>query len=172
MIVFKIILSILIIGITTYLGFNGSKKLRKREEILRECVTFFSLVENEIQYMQSILPNAYEISRQKLNTNFKDVIGQIVVDMLSSDNYENCNQSIVENINNLSELTPYDKNIIVSTLKNLGRSDIESQINILENAKTVFNAQIEEAYEYKNKNSKMYKTVGTVVGIMLVIVLV
>lgn len=36
--------------------------------------------------MMNILPNAYEIARQKLNTELKIKIGQIVVDMLDSNN--------------------------------------------------------------------------------------
>ena len=151
MIVFKIFISILIVGITSYLGFSGARKLRKREDTLRECITFFNMVENEIRYMLSILPNAYEVARQKLNSDLKIAIGQIVVDMLESDSYELVNQSIVNNISTIGELTPYDKNIIISTLKNLGKSDLEAQINILENAKEVILAQINEAQVYKNK---------------------
>ena len=109
--------------------------------------------------------------RMKYQDN-KDAIGQIVVDMLESDMYENTNQSIVNNINNINELTGYDKNLIITTLKNLGKSDLETQINILENSKYAIEEQIKEAEEVKNKNSKLYKTIGTVVGIMVVIVLI
>ena len=42
--------------------------------------------------------------------------------------------SITNNVNTLEELKDYDKDIIISTLKNLGRSDIDSQNNIIENA--------------------------------------
>ena len=80
--------------------------------------------------------------------------------------------SIANNIGGIKDLTEYDKNIIISTLKNLGRSDIEAQMNILENAKQVINVQLDDAIKYKEKNSKLYKTVGTVVGIMTVIVLI
>lgn len=170
--VVKLLLSIGIIGITTYLGISKSSSLKKREEILKDAITFFNLVENEIKYMMSILPNAYEVARQKLNPSLKDAIGQIVVDMLENNNYEASHISIVNNISSIKELNEYDKNIIISTLKNLGRSDIEAQINILENAKEVINVQLEEAVKYKDKNSKLYRTVGTVVGIMTVIVLI
>lgn len=172
MLVFKLILSIIIVIITTYIGYIFATKLRKREETLRECVTFFNLVENEIKYNLSILPNAYEISRQKLKSDLNVSIGQIVVDILEFDNYEYTDKSIIKNIEAIKELTDYDKNIIISTLKNLGRSDLESQINILENAKHVINSQIEEALNYKNKNSKLYRVIGTITGVMIVIVLI
>lgn len=172
MIVFKIIIGGLIVVVTTYIGFLVAKKLQKREETLRETILFFDMVENEIRYMLNVLPNAYESARQRLKGDLKIVIGQIVVDMLANDNYELSGKTISSNINLLKELTSYDKEVIISTLKNLGRSDVDAQVNILENAKRTIQVQIDEAIEYKNKNSKLYKAVGTIAGMMIVIILV
>ena len=86
MIVIKIIISVFIVILTAYIGAYKAMKLKQRERILREMVTFLKLVGNEIKYMMNILPNAYEIARQKLNTELKVKIGQIVVDMLDSNN--------------------------------------------------------------------------------------
>lgn len=172
MIAFKIIIGGLIVVVTTYIGFLVAKKLQKREETLRETILFFDMVENEIRYMLNVLPNAYESARQRLKGELKIVIGQIVVDMLASDNYELSGKTISSNINLLKELTSYDKEVIISTLKNLGRSDVDAQVNILENAKRTIQVQIDEAIEYKNKNSKLYKTVGTIAGMIIVIILV
>lgn len=172
MIAFKIIIGGLIVVVTTYIGFLVAKKLQKREETLRETILFFDMVENEIRYMLNVLPNAYESARQRLKGDLKIVIGQIVVDMLANDNYELSGKTISSNINLLKELTSYDKEVIISTLKNLGRSDVDAQVNILENAKRTIQVQIDEAIEYKNKNSKLYKAVGTIAGMIIVIILV
>ncbi len=170
MLVFKFLISSTIVIITTYLGIYKSKKLKNREYILRDMITFLELVKNEITYMLSILPNAYEASRQKLTTKLKVAIGQIVVDMLSFNIESAINQSIVENISKIDELTDYDKNVIISTLKNLGRSDLDSQINIIDNSIKIIENQIKEANEYKLKNSKLYKTVGIITGLMIVVI--
>lgn len=170
MIFFKLVVSVIIIILSGYIGMYKSKGLKTREYILKDMVTFLSLVENEIKYMMSILPNAYESSRQKLVTDLKFSIGQIVVDMLSKTSIIEIGQSIVFNISKLNELTDYDKNVIVSILKNLGRSDLEGQINIIQNGIKVLENQIIEASEIKNKNSKLYKTVGIITGIMIVII--
>ena len=122
--------------------------------------------------MMSILPNAYEAARQKLTTNLKDIIGKIVVDMLSCDNIYLTEQSIVNNISNLTELTDYDRNVFSSTLKNLGRSDLTSQINIIQNGISILENQIKEANEIKLKNSKLYRTIGTITGLMIVVIFI
>ena len=170
MFVFKLVLSALIIAITGYIGVYNARKLKTREYILREMVTFLELVKNEITYMLSILPNAYESARQKLTTRLNIAIGQIVVDMLSFDTKEIVEQSIVKNISAISELTDYDKNVFISTLKNLGRSDLDSQINIIDNNIKIIENQIKEANEYKLKNTKLYRTVGVITGLMIVII--
>lgn len=172
MIVVKIIISISIVCITAYIGTYKARKLKQREYILREMVTFLKLVENEIKYMMNILPNAYEIARQKLSTELKIKIGQIVVDMLDSENLTYIDGSIEKNISDIESLDKYDKEVIISTLKNLGRSDVEGQINIIQNTINILENQISEANEIKNTNSKLYKTIGIVTGLMLVIIFI
>ena len=172
MIVIKIIISILIVALTAYIGSSKSRKLKEREYVLREMVTFLKLVENEIKYMMNILPNAYEIARQKLNTELKIKLGQIVVDMLDSNNMTYIEGSIEKNISEIESLEKYDKDIIISTLKNLGRSDIEGQINIIQNTINILENQINEANEIKNTNSKLYRTIGIISGLMLVIIFI
>ena len=120
----------------------------------------------------NILPNAYEIARQKLNTELKIKIGQIVVDMLDSNNMTYIEGSIEKNISEIESLEKYDKDIIISTLKNLGRSDIEGQINIIQNTINILENQINEANEIKNTNSKLYRTIGIISGLMLVIIFI
>ena len=64
MLVFKFIISLGIIFICTYFGISKSKNLKNRENILKDTLTFFNSVQNEINYTLCILPNAYEVSRQ------------------------------------------------------------------------------------------------------------
>ncbi len=170
MVFFKFVISIGIIAGCSYIGIYKSKALKSREYILRDMVTFLGLVENEIKYMLSILPNAYESARQKLITSLKDKMGIIVVDILNLENEYLIDQSIVKNISDIKEITDYDKNVFISTLKNLGRTDLEGQINIIENGINIIENQIKEANDIKLKNSKLYKTVGAIAGIMIVII--
>lgn len=170
--VLKIVISFAIVALTTYIGTFKARKLKQREYVLRDMITFLKLVENEIKYILNILPNAYEIARQKLNTTLKIQIGNIVVDMLSTNDLKKIEDSIEKNISDIECLEKYDKEVITSTLKNMGRSDIEGQINIIENTLNILNSQIEEANEIKNTNSKLYRTIGIIAGLMLVIIFI
>lgn len=171
MIFIKTIISIAILCITSYIGIEMATALKFREEILTDMITFLRLVQNEMVYMLNSLPVAYEMSRKRLTSRLKDVIGAIVVDM-SEYGVDKIDMSITNNVNLLSSLNQYDKDIIISTLKNLGRSDLESQNNIIENGIAILQKQIKEANEVKLKSSKVYKTVGVISGLIIVVIFI
>lgn len=171
MIFIKIIISIVILCITSYIGIEMSKSLKAREEILTDFITFLRLLQNEMIYMANSLPVSFEISRQRLSSRLKDVIGAIALD-ISEYGSNKVDMSITNNVNTLEELNDYDKDIIISTLKNLGRSDIDSQNNIIENAICIIQKQIKEANTNKVKSSKVYKTVGVITGLIIVVIFI
>lgn len=171
MILIKIIVSIAILCITSYIGIEMASVLKYREQILTDMITFLRLVQNEMVYMLNNLPVSYEMARQRLTSQLKDVIGAIVVDM-SKYGVDKIDMSITNNVNTLTSLNDYDKDIIISTFKNLGRSDLESQNNIIENAITIIEKQIKEANEVKLKSSKVYKTVGIISGLLIVVIFI
>lgn len=171
MFVFKIILAVIIITITTYLGISKSKRLHDREYVLREMIAFLIGIENEIKYCLNLLPNAYESVRLGLKTDLKNAIGVISLDMLKENEYA-LDRSIVENISGIEGLVEYDKNIIISILRNLGKSNVEGQINIIQNSISTLENQVKEANEIKLKNSKMYKTIGMITGMIIVVIFI
>lgn len=171
MIFIKVVISIVILCITSYIGIEMASALKAREEILTDFITFLRLVQNEMIYMANSLPVSFEMSRQRLSSKLKDVIGAIVVDM-SEFGLNKVDMSITNNINDLDELNNYDKDILISTLKNLGRSDIDSQSNIIENAINIVEKQIKEANINKIKSSKVYKTVGVITGLIIVVIFI
>ena len=65
-----------------------------------------------------------------------------------------------------------DKEALKSLGKLLGKTDIEGQISQIRLVNNFLDIQIEEATESKNKNEKMYKKLGLIVGIATVIVLI
>lgn len=171
MIFIKIIISLAILCITSYIGIEMASALKSREEILTDYITFLRLLQNEMIYMANSLPVSFEMARQRLNSSLKDVIGAIALDM-SDYGTDKIDVSITNNVNTLEALNDYDKDIIISTMKNLGRSDIDSQNNIIENTITIIEKQIKEANINKVKNSKVYRTIGVITGLIIVVIFI
>lgn len=65
-----------------------------------------------------------------------------------------------------------DKEALKSLGKLLGSTDIEGQINQIDMVSSFLDEQINEAIDQKNKNEKMYKKLGIIIGLAVVIILV
>ena len=64
-----------------------------------------------------------------------------------------------------------DINLIKSFGSMLGKTDVDGQMSEINQFVSLLNGQIVTAEEEKNKNSKMYKSLGTIVGLGIVILL-
>ncbi len=171
MIGIKIVIGIVIICISGYIGIEMSSNLKAREEVLKDFSTFLTMLKSQMIYLNSSIPTAFEYSRQTLNSQLKYAIENIVMDMTKF-GVSKVDISIEENIKTLECLTKEDELFISSTLKNIGISDIDSQTNIIENAINVTEEKIKEAKDKKNKDSKVYKTVGLIAGIIVVVIFI
>lgn len=171
MIGIKIVIGIVIICISGYIGIEMSSNLKAREEVLKDFSTFLTMLKSQMIYLNSSIPTAFEYSRQTLNSQLKYAIENIVMDMTKF-GVSKVDISIEENIKTLECLTKEDELFISSTLKNIGISDIDSQTNIIENAINITEEKIKEAKDKKNKDSKVYKTVGLIAGIIVVVIFI
>ena len=74
--------------------------------------------------------------------------------------------------NTETNLNKEDLNIILDMGKMLGKTDIEGQVSNLEIASTFIDSQIQKAEVERQKNSKLYKTLGVVSGLAIIIILI
>lgn len=166
MFVVKIIICSLIVGLSMIIGITKSKKYEIRERVLREAKLLFGSLQNEIRYMLKTLPDAIESIRHGMSDNFSYALGSISTDMLSQDG-EISPKSVHHNISNVYSLTSYDSEVISNGISSLGKGDMDSQMNIISSVMEVLDNQILEARDDKIKNSKMYKTLGMAIGLVI-----
>ena len=63
------------------------------------------------------------------------------------------------------------ENELLNLNMQLGKTDVEGQMSEINQFCSLINEQIAIAEEEKNKNSKMYKSLGTIIGLAIVIIL-
>lgn len=165
----KYIILFLILMLSSSLGKILSKKYIHRLEELEEMKNSLNIFKNKIKFTYEPIPDIFEeISKTKVKN-----IGEIFERAREKMDNKTANlaweESIEESNNNLKE---DDKNILKTLSKLLGQTDVEGQVSQIEITERFLDTQIKEAIDEKQKNEKLYKRLGTIIGLAIVIVLV
>ena len=169
MIILKYILIILVFIISFLIGNIISKKYILRVAELKDLKNALNIIESKIKFTYEPLPEIFMQTSKLLSKNISEIFIQASKNMQTLNAEESWNKSLESSSSNL-----YKEDIenIRNFGKMLGKTDKEGQVSQLELTKTFVEMQIEKAKKEEEKNSKMYKTLGTIVGIAFVIILI
>lgn len=168
MLILKYIFIFLVFIICYIIGQVISKKYILRLEELKEFKNALNIIENKIKFTYEPLGEIFiQISKM-----FSKSISEIFVQASKNLRKENA-QEAWENAleNSITNLNKDDIENIKNFGKMLGKTDKEGQISSIELTKTFLEIQIEKARKEEEKNSKMYKTLGAIIGLAFVIIL-
>lgn len=169
MIILKYIVIFIIFLISTIIGYLISKRYSSRVQELKEMQNAINILENKIKFTYEPLPEIFLQISTLLNNN----IGEIFKNASSNIKQRRANNAWEEALtNSQTNFTKEDLEILKNIGKLLGKTDKDGQVSQLELSKTFISSQIEKAENEEKKNSKMYKTLGTVVGLAIMIILV
>lgn len=165
----KIILGIAVVICSTQIGILLSKKYVYRLEELDELKNNFKIMENKIKYtyepLEDIFSEVAEISSfsvKELFINTAKNIKQKGAEKAWKDEIKESDLSLKKE----------DKNILKEFGNLLGKTNKEGQINQIQFVNTLLDRQIEKAKEDKSKNETVYKKLGLIFGIGIVVVLI
>ncbi len=169
MILVKGLIFILIFISCTYLGILISKKYTNRVKELKEFKNALGIIETKIKFTYEPLGEIFK----EISSNFSTNISNIFIN--TCDNMKNYNigkawELAIEDGN--TYMLKEDKEVLKSLGKLLGKTDVNGQISQIEQTSEFLNNQIEKAEVERVKNEKLYKTLGIVSGIGLVILLI
>lgn len=169
MMVIKYMGILLVFCITLYIGNLISKKYTLRLIELKDIKNALNIIENKIKFTYEPLPDIFIETSKMVSKN----ISQIFVQASNNMKQENAEESWEKTINSaITNLNKEDIENLKSFGKMLGKTDKEGQISRIELTKTFIEMQIEKAKIEEEKNAKLYKTLGAIVGLAFVIILV
>ena len=166
------IIKIFILGIillsSSFIGRILANKFKNRLEELKEMKNTLNIFKTKIKFTYEPIPIIFE----EISKSSKSNIGKIfetaqrkLKDQIASKSW---NEAIEETNSNL---TQNDKETLKMFSKMLGETDLEGQISQINITLSFLDKQIQEAETEKNKNEKLYKKLGTIMGLALVIIL-
>ena len=155
--ILKILLGIGIIFCSCKIGILISKKYIYRLDELEEMKNNLQIIENKIKYtyepLEEIFIDISEISSSNISMIFKKAASNI------------------KKRGTETALTKEDKSMIEEFSTLLGKTNKEGQINQIKYVINLLDIQIEKARIEREKNEKIYKKLGLILGIGLVIII-
>lgn len=169
MMIIKIVLLFLVFLCCSYIGITISSQYKKRVEELKEMKKSFIAIETKMKYTYEVLPEIFKEVSVGLKENIKNIFEKARLLMEE----KTAKEAWVEALENTkTNMTKEDVEILKGYGKLLGKTDIEGQVSQIELTNEFLETQIKKAEQELIKNEKLYKTLGTVSGLAIVILLI
>lgn len=170
----KLMFAISIFLISTYIGFAYGETFKKRQDELKEILKALIILENEIVYGTTPLPEALENIANKICEPLSKFI-KAIADRLIKGDVESVYEGALEEFTLLESefyLRDEDKKIMGDFFKSLGESGVYGQEKILSLAIEGIKMNLMDADESAKKNVKLYRYLGGCFGAMVVIFII
>ncbi len=153
----NIILGILGLIISTYVGYIYSKKYIDRKKFYKDFFYFNKNLYNQVSFSQNSLIKVVKDKDDNsyFNTLLKEIIINNIEEIKLSDNF-------------LKE----DEEFFMEYVSNLGKSDYTTQKKYLSEIDNIILKKLTEAEENENKYKKTYLKLGFTIGLIILILLI
>lgn len=168
--IIKLILLFIIFVTSSSIGYIISNQYKNRVNELKELKNTLNIMETKMKYTYETIPEIFEDIVKNCEENISNIYKYTLINI--NERNLSLGKSWKESINNSkTNLTNEDKQILISLEKLLGKTDLDGQVGEIELVSNFLNGQIEKAEKEKAKNEKLYRTLGNVIGLTIVVLL-
>ena len=170
---FKIVGSLVVVLSCSFLGFILSRDCSRRPQQLRELQTLLQMFENQINYLSDVLIEAFTRVSRVGNSETGLIFGR-AAEILGNEGAQSAAsawEQAVRQCIRRTALNREDEEVLIGFGKMLGSTDMDGQIKNIRLTMEALRMQEKKAEESRSKNETMYKSLGILGGIAVVIVL-
>jgi len=169
MLLIKILIYSFIFLSCSLIGILISKKYVNRVNELKEFKNALNMFKTKIRYTYAPLPEIFTEIAENVDSNISNVFKKASEKMEICPAGEAWDLALrIEDLN----IDDEDRIALKNLSKMLGKTDLEGQLNQIEMTSDFLDSQIKKAETQKAKSEKMYRTLGMVIGMAIVIILV
>lgn len=156
---------------STSIGFLLSKGYKYRVIELRCLSNLINILQNKIKFTHKPLQEILEeISNIETNTRITQIFYKTAQNLEKDNCQEALNKAIIEEKFFLN-LKTEDIELLKTLGTVLGKTDVEGQMSEISQFNILLDNQIKKAEQEHTKNDKMCKSLGTIIGLAIVIIL-
>lgn len=169
----KMLGATLVIAATSWAGFEAAQRFQQRPRQLRELQSCLQMLETEINYGLTPLPKALEKVAESMEGPIGDFCCAVKSELLANQGVtmRDAWHKGLDLLGKHCALTECDQNILRNLGTTLGISDRHDQIKHLKLAMSQLAAAETMAWEEKMKNERMFRALGILGGLAVVILL-
>lgn len=174
LVVFKILFLFAIFALSMMIGVIISKKYSNRVSELQESITALEILEGRINYTYDTIPEIFDFISRHLKTNIKNIF-EYSAEKLSIDKNFSAGElfnSTIDEERILLDMNDADIDILKGLSVSLGQVDLENQVKNIRLIIRSLTNQLEDAKREKDKNFKLCRNMGAIVGVLLIIILI
>ncbi|MDO5555771.1 MAG: stage III sporulation protein AB [Clostridia bacterium] len=164
----KIIIYSFIFLLSSLIGILISKKYINRVNELKEFKNALNIFKTKIRYTYEPIPEIFNEISNNVNSSISEVFKQAALKMNILTAGEAWGLALKMNTLNINE---EDRTALNNLSKLLGKTDLQGQLNQIEMTSDFLEEQIKKAEKEKSKNEKLYRTLGMILGMAIVIIL-
>ncbi|MBU5466368.1 stage III sporulation protein SpoAB [Virgibacillus sp. MSJ-26] len=165
--------ALMIIGITTWIGFDKSHQLNRRPKHIRQLKNALQILEAEILYSQSSLQTAFQNIADQVPQPMSNFFQSLAHRMQSRDfDLMDCWEKSVQKLINQSSLGLNEAEILKQFGRTLGQHDMVQQQKHIQLTITHLERELEEARDEQYRFGKMSKSLGVLLGVFIVLLLI
>lgn len=164
----KIIILFFILIICTSIGILKAKVYNNRVMELKKVKNSLEVLKSKIEFTYEPIQDIFQEISNIVYANQANIFQETAENIGKFGVTESWTRAVEKN----ADLNEEDKSTIKMFGKLLGKTDKSGQINEINVTSKLLDTQIEKAEQDKDKNYKLFKTLGTVVGIGLCIILI
>ena len=162
---------IAIFGLAVYIGNSKANQYINRLKELISIKSALNIFENKIKFTQSPLAEIFkQIAENSSEKNVKNIFRTLNTEIKQNVNMHKSWENAINTKE--SNLSNEDKKILIDMGKILGTTDIEGQVSNIRITSSFIDRQIEKAEQEKEKNVKLFRTLGIVSGLTIIIILI
>ncbi len=168
MLAIKIIVYSCIFLSSSCIGILISRKYTDREKELKEFKKALNMFKTIIKFTYEAIPEIFSQISKNIDSNIGHVFKVASNNMREYSVEEAWKMALDIRVLNINS---EDLNILKDFSKLLGKTDMQGQISQIELTNVFLDEQIQKATREKMKNEKLYRTLGMIAGLAIVIIL-
>ncbi len=167
-----VLVMIVLIG-SSFLGYLLANRYKSRVNELSDFLVALDIFETKIKYTYDSLTTTFLYIADNMKTKIYRIF-YITAEEIKNNKNDSAGESFKKTIDGekiFLNLTKEDIEVVKSLGVSLGQTDLEGQLKNIELVRTSVKKQLEDARNEKNKNYKLYRNMGVLSGLIIIIII-